>query len=116
MKNTTASDLVAKAKKEFGQNAVKTCIFAVEHLVTYCPISTDPDEREKGFHEHWESVLGELVGMLEPKTQQPHCCPVCSGKGVVPNGFYNSTDTSWSTSSITPDQCKPCKGTGIVWR
>ena len=45
----------------------------------------------------------------------PHCCPVCNGNGLVPNGFYNQTSGQWSTSSITPETCRSCDGTGIVW-
>jgi hypothetical protein len=45
----------------------------------------------------------------------PYRCPVCNGKGIVPNGFYNSTEDSWATTSIAPETCKSCWGTGIVW-
>ena len=47
---------------------------------------------------------------------KPHCCPVCSGKGLVPNGFYLAVGIdNYSTSSITPDTCRSCNGEGIVW-
>jgi hypothetical protein len=42
-------------------------------------------------------------------------CPVCGGNGIVPNGFYNQTSWSWSTSDIAPEVCRSCQGTGIVW-
>lgn len=45
----------------------------------------------------------------------PHTCPVCKGNGMVPNGFYNQTTGAWATSSITPDQCRSCLGSGIIW-
>ena len=45
----------------------------------------------------------------------PHRCPVCSGNGLVPNGFYMQTGGHWSTSSTTPETCRSCGGTGIVW-
>lgn len=46
----------------------------------------------------------------------PHTCPVCSGKGIVPHGFYNSTNREWTSSSAAPEKCKTCNGTGIVWK
>ena len=49
------------------------------------------------------------------KSLAPHRCPVCNGNGLVPNGFYMQTSGHWSTSSITPEPCRSCGGTGIVW-
>ena len=49
------------------------------------------------------------------KSLVPHRCPVCNGNGLVPNGFYMQTSGHWSTSSITPEMCRSCGGTGIVW-
>lgn len=46
---------------------------------------------------------------------QPYLCPVCSGSGIVPNGFYNRTTTEWTTSSNCPEKCRACNGAGIVW-
>lgn len=46
---------------------------------------------------------------------KPHTCPVCSGNGLVPNGFYSQTLRTWSTTTVTPEMCKTCTGTGIVW-
>ena len=45
----------------------------------------------------------------------PHKCPICNGNGLVPNGFYRQTSGSWSTSDATPEKCRTCQGTGIVW-
>lgn len=42
-------------------------------------------------------------------------CPVCGGRGLVPNGFYNITDDSYYTNSTSAEPCKTCHGTGIVW-
>jgi DnaJ-class molecular chaperone len=42
-------------------------------------------------------------------------CPVCHGKGIVPNGFYSSTEKQWNTTSASPEQCRSCSGSGIVW-
>ena len=49
------------------------------------------------------------------KSLAPHRCPVCNGNGLVPNGFYMQTSGHLSTSSITPETCRSCGGTGIVW-
>ena len=45
----------------------------------------------------------------------PHLCPVCIGKGIVPNGFYRVLTQCYTTSDITPETCKPCNGTGVIW-
>lgn len=42
-------------------------------------------------------------------------CPVCGGNGLVPNGFYNTVTGIGSTTSITPETCRSCNGTGIVF-
>lgn len=47
--------------------------------------------------------------------RKPYKCPVCSGKGLVPNGFYSCTGNTIISTSTTPEQCKSCKGTGVVW-
>lgn len=45
----------------------------------------------------------------------PYCCPVCIGKGIVPNGFYLSPMHEWSSTSTAPEMCRTCRGKGIVW-
>lgn len=47
--------------------------------------------------------------------RKPYRCPVCSGKGLVPNGFYSCTGNTIISTSTAPEQCKSCKGTGVVW-
>jgi DNA-directed RNA polymerase subunit RPC12/RpoP len=43
-------------------------------------------------------------------------CPVCDGKGLVPNGFYAAVGVNyWSSSSTTPETCRACGGTGLVF-
>lgn len=49
----------------------------------------------------------------------PHKCPVCEGRGIVPDYFYvispdiQHNGFTWnSTGSVT---CKSCFGTGIIW-
>lgn len=46
-------------------------------------------------------------------------CPVCSGKGLVPNGFYdvglsNSINYPQKTTSATPKTCRSCGGKGYI--
>jgi|GEM_PF-2279652 len=45
----------------------------------------------------------------------PYCCPVCNGNGLVSNGFYAQVSRHWSSSDATPEKCRACKGTGIIW-
>lgn len=47
--------------------------------------------------------------------KKPYRCPVCNGSGLAPNGFYNQTSGHWLTTSFTPETCRSCNGTGIVW-
>lgn len=43
-------------------------------------------------------------------------CPVCMGKGVVPNGFYTAVGVAeYTTTSLTPETCRSCDGKGIVF-
>lgn len=85
---------------------------------------------DNGEHSHWQLVdeNGEILWSEEPtevknnavlplvsKSLAPHRCPVCNGNGLVPNGFYMQTSGHWSTSSITPETCRSCGGTGVVW-
>ena len=46
---------------------------------------------------------------------KPHICPVCRGNGLVPNGFYSQTQGTWLTTDATPEMCRTCRATGIVW-
>lgn len=45
---------------------------------------------------------------------KPYKCPVCDGHGIVPGGFYYSTD-GFSVSTAVTEPCRACGGTGIVW-
>jgi len=47
--------------------------------------------------------------------KQPYCCPVCGGNGLVPNGFYRQVGGKWMSTSLEPEKCRSCNGTGIVW-
>jgi len=63
--------------------------------------------------------LGQMVTEekieFTPIGKYPYCCPVCGGNGLVPNGFYSQTGGQWSTSNFSPETCRSCDGTGIVW-
>lgn len=43
-----------------------------------------------------------------------HKCPVCGGKGIVPNGFYQHTGEYWVSSTTAPEQCRSCQGRGYI--
>jgi hypothetical protein len=54
-------------------------------------------------------------GNLFMTSRTVHRCPVCEGRGYVPNGFYRSfAGSSWTTTSIQPETCKSCEGKGYV--
>lgn len=69
-------------------------------------------EQERVINEMKKTPL-ELVS--SPATTTPHRCPVCYGKGVVPNGFYFSVSEQYNTSDAAPQPCRSCDGGGIVW-
>jgi DnaJ-class molecular chaperone len=52
---------------------------------------------------------------IETQKLMPYTCPVCSGNGLVPNGFYAQTSRDWMTTSTVPETCKSCNGSGIIW-
>lgn len=43
-----------------------------------------------------------------------HRCPVCSGNGLVPCGFYAQTSGMWSTGGGHSEECRSCKGKGWI--
>ena len=50
----------------------------------------------------------------EARLLRPFPCPICGGKGTVPEGFYQH-DHRGSTSTISmPETCRSCMS-GIVW-
>lgn len=42
-------------------------------------------------------------------------CPVCHGRGLVPNGFYTAVGTPYySTTSTSSETCRSCGGKGYI--
>ena len=49
---------------------------------------------------------------------KPYRCPVCEGRGVVEEGFYNPPMShEYRPTSTAPiaETCKSCSGQGILW-
>lgn len=48
---------------------------------------------------------------------EPHVCPVCGGRGFVPNGFYSTTNPygNYQSTSTGAEICRACQGTGVLW-
>ncbi len=43
-------------------------------------------------------------------------CPVCEGRGLVAEGFYNIGSNVYQSTSTNPTTtCRTCNGKGIVW-
>lgn len=54
---------------------------------------------------------------VSPISQTPYKCPVCEGRGIVPNGFYDipNTQNVYTSSNVAPHTCKSCSGSGIIY-
>lgn len=42
-------------------------------------------------------------------------CPVCGGRGIVPHGFYETYSPYYSSSGASPETCRTCRGTGVLF-
>lgn len=64
----------------------------------------------------WKDMVNDSDSEYLPSLKgSPHTCPVCSGNGLVPNGFYRQTSGNYLTCSTTPESCRSCNGTGVLW-
>jgi hypothetical protein len=61
-----------------------------------------------------ETTTGENI-FFQVNEKKPHVCPVCWGKGIVPNNFYLTPGHEWTGQSLSPETCRSCGGSGIVW-
>ena len=56
-----------------------------------------------------ELLDGQARALQQPREEKPYCCPVCLGQQEVPLYLGPGTD-----ATMIP--CRPCGGTGILWR
>lgn len=97
---------------EMAQNALsKLCETGGRSLTMTVPPRVDDTDM----------IISELIRRFKDKQPLPPAkgaeaqrCPVCNGNGLVANGFYNQTSGYWSTSSISPETCRTCNGTGVI--
>lgn len=45
----------------------------------------------------------------------PYKCPICCGRGKVPQGFYSGNPSGLIIVGGEPETCQTCDGEGIVW-
>jgi len=59
-------------------------------------------------------VNTELIGKVIAK------CPICLGNGLVPSGFYSTTQVDeqgnllWVSGSTESETCRSCDGRGYI--
>lgn len=53
-----------------------------------------------------EDILSDVSDYINSLSKTPHKCPVCGGRGIVPNGFY--TAQYGMTSNTAPENCRSC--------
>ena len=58
--------------------------------------------------------IEECVFLGDNEETKPYRCPVCGGRGLVPNGFYSFCADS--TTAITGETCRTCGGKGVIWK
>lgn len=81
-------------------------------------IDSNPDwVREFNEYKPTKGGGGRRSVIMTPslKANMPYKCPVCNGRGTMPNGFYMGTQGQWSTTNASPEQCRSCNGKGIIW-
>ncbi len=66
------------------------------------------------------TLLVEIERVMEAyaaqqKSEIAQRCPVCDGKGLVPNCFYATTSGIGSTTqTYLPEKCRTCNGAGVI--
>lgn len=91
----------------------------IKKVFTECDLITEsgnifiPDL--KGLKEgHMVVVDREEYEELKSKLAESNSmCPICQGRGFVPEGFYRTTSGSWSSTSTLTEICRTCKGSGV---
>ena len=79
------------------------------------PLMDDkPNEGTQGRISVETKFLNSLKDWNAKPQRRPYLCPVCQGHGSVPAGFYGLPGCT-STASTTPDTCRACDGTGVLW-
>lgn len=53
----------------------------------------------------------------QPGEQKPYKCPICDGTGLVsrPPGVAGDQETQVDNQT-GPYECRPCLGSGVLWR
>ena len=62
-----------------------------------------------------EAQVGQLRQVVVGGMLTPFRCPVCGGNGIVAGGFYGQTSGQWLSAGVYSEECRSCKGTGVVW-
>lgn len=53
--------------------------------------------------------------------REPFVCPICNGRGIVPQEFYEPNRRHYDSTNMKLNYlvdmatCRTCGGTGIVW-
>ncbi len=92
-------------------------VCAVCGFRTFCDFERCPACEPTKTKEPAAEVRGVVGEKMPWRSLQraPFRCPICNGKGIVPNGFYSSAEGYGTTTDATPETCRTCNGEGIVW-
>ena len=84
----------------------------------YAKVGTDSYVWRCQLYDIREALCKNQIPLSSPSSataEEPYRCPVCGGNGLVPNGFYCQTSGDWPTTSISPEVCRSCNGTGVIF-